>query len=86
MAHILIWKKECWEGREANIGDLAIVNAIVDSLREVLPDVKIIMFSRDKEFIEKTYHCFAASLKPWDILDNLMGSRGAANIFFTGPF
>lgn len=52
---ILLWKNKCWESKGSNLGDLAIINATIESLRRQMPNVHITLLSDDPEYTTQLY-------------------------------
>lgn len=61
---VLLWKNKVWEASGSNLGDLAIISATVDALREAVPGVRILLLSDDPDHTRDLYGVEARLFSP----------------------
>ncbi|RJX20464.1 MAG: hypothetical protein C4575_06480 [Desulforudis sp.] len=55
MNNILIWKNKCWESRGSNLGDLCIIHATINCIRNHIPEANILLLSDNPEYTDNIY-------------------------------
>jgi len=60
--NILIWKNKCWESKGSNLGDIAIIEAMIRDIKEKVKDANILIFSDDPAYTSQKYNIEAVKL------------------------